>query len=202
MQILPKSLMYFIGCVSLLAATTSVQAKEKKPPKPAQISEVVSMVSDSLADACSKSDSPTACKDLAGVDITLHTEIDKDGHIGVSIFGISLGGHRESDKYNEFSVHLAPPTPGAVMPAAKRQDISSQLSAALRAYADATTAAKAGQYPLETKCFYLEVSFTVQYGVSGDTSGLSLIPIYPDVSGKVDRKNVQTVRLSFGQCGT
>lgn len=157
------------------------------------------MVTDSLADACGKADSPAACKDLAAVDITLHTEIDKDGHIGVSIFGISLGGHRESDKYNEFSVHFAPTTPG-VMPAAKQQDISAQLSAALKAYADAATAAKAGQYPLDAKCFYLEVSFTVQYGVAGDTSGLSLIPIFPDVSGKVDRKNVQTVRLSFGQC--
>jgi hypothetical protein len=200
MQIRNPNLVLLVSCLSLLAATTCVEAAKKKPPKPVQVSEVVSIVSNSLSDACGKVDSPIICKDLTGVDITLHTEIDKDGHIGVSIFGVSIGGHREQDVYNEFSVHLGPPQPETSARPLKKEDISSQLSAALRAYADAATAAKTGQYPLDAKCFYLEVSFTVQYGGGVDTSGLSLTPISPDISGKIERKNVQTIRLSFGKC--
>ena len=189
-----------VGCMSLLSPNSFAEASKKNPQKPIPISQVVSVVSNSLADACGKSDSPPACKDLSGVDITLHTEIDKDGHIGVSIFGVSIGGHREKDTYDEFSIHLAPPQPGAVAPALKTEDISKQLSSALTAYADAATAAKNGKYPLDTKCFYLEISFAVTYGGGVDTSGIAVSPIAPDISGKIDKKNVQTVRLTFGTC--
>jgi hypothetical protein len=192
-------LLLLVGIGSLFAFTVPGRAEKKKPAKPAKISEVVAIVTDSLADACGKNDSPAACKDLAGVDVTLRTETDKDGHIGVSIFGVSIGGHRESDIYNEFSVHLAPPQ-GVTMAAVQSQNISAQLSAALKAYAEAATAARSDKYALNAKCFYLEVSFTVQYGGGIDTSGLSIVPVSPDVSGKIERKNVQTIRLTFGQC--
>jgi hypothetical protein len=187
-----------LSSIALVLAfgSTPLHAEKKAPPKPITITEVVAKVSNSLATACKTSD----CAALTGVDLTLHTEVDKDGHVGVSIFGISLGGHREQDSYNEFSLHLAPPDHNAPpLSSMQSVNVSEALVNALKAFADASVAAKKGDYPLVAGGFYLELSFTVQYGVSGDTSGLSLIPIYPDVSGKIDKKNVQTVRLTFGK---
>lgn len=188
--------------IALLACPTVSFAKKQNPPKPVSIADVVSKVSNSLAKACQKSDPNAAnpCGALAGVDITLHTEVNKDGSVGVSIFGISISAHREKDSYNEFSLHLAPPgaTPPS-MTASQTADVSEQLVSALKAFSDASVAAQKGDYPLTAKGFYLELSFTVQYGGSIDTSGLTLIPIYPDVSGKIDKKFVQTIRLTFGK---
>ena len=53
--------------------------------------------------------------------------------------------------------------------------------------------------PLETQGFYLELSFTIIYGGDANTTALSLVPISPDISGKIDRRNVQIIRLMFGK---
>jgi hypothetical protein len=156
--------------IGLMANPVLLQAKKKTPPKPIPITDVVTKVSNSLAVACKKTDLGDPCSALTGVDLTLHTEIDKNGSVGVSIFGISISGHREKDSYNEFSVHLAPPGPTApTMSAAQSANVSEQLVNALKAFADASLAAKKGDYPLTAEGFYLELSFTVQYGGSVDT---------------------------------
>jgi hypothetical protein len=188
-----------ISAVALLGGCEDkLNAAKKDPPKQIQIAEVVKVVSNSLAQACSGPNNH-ACDTLSGVDLTLHTEVDKDGRIGISIFGIGIGGHREKDSYHEFSVHLVPPGPQAALRPMTEQDVSKQLSDALKAFADASLAAHDGKFPLTAQGFYLELGFTVQYGADANSSGISLIPIFPDVSGKIDRKDVQTIRLTFGK---
>jgi hypothetical protein len=170
--------------------------KKPKPEKPPEISKIVSMVSNSLATACGAD----KCKTLSEIDLTLHTEVDKDGRVGVTIFGINFGGHREKDSYNEFSLKLALPTGNQVSPAAITSDqVSQKLVDALKNFADASMAAKSGKLPLEAQGFYLELGFTVVYGADANTSALSLVPVSPDISGKIDHKDVQTIRLTFGK---
>lgn len=131
--------------------------------------------------------------------MTLHTEVDKDEKIGVSIFGISLGGHREKDTYNEFSVTLKRPESLAALSAAEKPKSPEQLVKAFRSYLQIKKTAAAGQYPLATSGFYVEVGFTVQQGGDIDSSGLTLIPISPDIAGKVEKRDVQTIRFTFGK---
>jgi hypothetical protein len=193
---------FIIGMIAVVASfggsEDKLHAGKKKPPKQIQITEVVKVVGNSLAQACSGSNNH-ACETLSGVDLTLHTEVDKDGRIGVSIFGIGIGGHREKDSYHEFSVHLVPPGAQAALRPMTEQDVSKQLSDALKAFADASVAAHDGEFPLTAQGFYLELGFTVRYGADANSSGISLIPIFPDISGKIDRKDVQTIRLTFGK---
>jgi hypothetical protein len=181
---------------ALILTSSPLFAKKKpKPEKLPEISKIVSMVSNSLATACGAD----KCKNLSEVDLTLHTEVDADGRIGVSIFGFNFGGHRERDSYNEFSLKLGLPG-NQVAPAAIDQDqISKKLVEALKNFADASMAARNGQLPLEAQGFYLELGFTVVYGGDANTSALALVPISPDISVKIDRKDVQTIRLTFGK---
>ena len=52
-----------------------------------EVQKVVDWVSNSLAKACtSDEDTAKVCSTLPDVTLTLHTEVDKDGKIGVSIF--------------------------------------------------------------------------------------------------------------------
>lgn len=184
-----------VGVLTLIPSPLCAK-KKSKPPKLPEISQIVTMVSNSLATACGVD----KCNSLTEVDLTLHTELDADGRIGVSIFGIDFGGHREKDSYNEFSLKLGLPTGNQVSPAAINADqVSQKLVNALKNFADASTAAKNGKLPLEAQGFYLELGFTVVYGADANTSGLSLVPISPDISGKIDHKDVQTIRLTFGK---
>jgi len=182
---------------AFVAPPTQLYAKKKPTAtKPAEIGKVIALVSNSLAKACATD----KCTTLSEIELTLHTEVDADGRVGVSIFGISFGGHREKDSYNEFSVKLAPPSGNeASFSAITADQVSQKLVDALKNFSDASIAAKSGQYPLEAKGFYLELGFTVVYGADANTSGLSLVPISPDISGKIDRKDVQTIRLTFGK---
>jgi len=185
---------------SIIAFTPNpLLAKKKpttKPDKPPEISDIVALVSNSLATACAANN----CKGLSEIDLTLHAEVDKDGRIGISIFGIDFGGHREKDTYSEFSVKLAPPSENQVSPNAINPDlVSKQLVAALKNFADASKTALIGKFPLEAQSFYLELGFTVTWGGDANTTGLSLTPISPDISGKIDKKNVQTIHLVFNK---
>jgi hypothetical protein len=181
---------------ALILTSSPLSAKKKpKPEKLPEISNIVSMVSNSLAKACGVD----KCKSLSEVDLTLHTELDANGRIGVTIFGFSFGGHREKDAYNEFSIKLTLPTGNQVSPAAISEDqISQKLVDALKNFADASIAAKNGQLPLEAQAFYLELGFTVVYGGDAKLS-LTLVPISPDISGTIDHKDVQTIRLTFNK---
>jgi hypothetical protein len=189
-----------ILCAAVFCVSHQVQlsAAKKNPLKSIEIAEVVTVVSNSLAEACMGASNHT-CDTLTGVDLTLHTEVDKDGRIGVSIFGIGIGGHREKDTYHEFSVHLVPPGTQASLRPMSEHDVSQRLADALKAFAEASVAAHDGKFPLTAQGFYLELGFTVEYGADANSSDISIIPIFPDISGKIDRKNVQTVRLTFGK---
>lgn len=182
------------------AETKKNQPKKNQPPPFMEVQKVVDWVSNSLAKACaSDDDTARICSTLSDVTLTLHTEVDKDGKIGVSIFGVSLGGHREKDTYNEFSVTLKRPESVAALSAAKNLKLPEQLVQAFRSYLQIKKTAAAGQYPLTTSGFYVELGFTVQKGGDIDSSGLTLVPISPDIAGKVEKRDVQTIRFTFGK---
>jgi hypothetical protein len=187
-----------VVAATLLVVAAPLNAAKKKNPPRAEIKDVVELVTNSLAQACATEQNKKMCDTLAEINLTLHTELDKDGKVGVSIFGISLGGHREKDTYNEFSLTLRLPPPAEVR-TAETVKVSDALIQAFQNFLDASAAAKNGKFRLTATGFYLELGFTVQYGVSGGTSGFSLIPIFPDIAGKVERKDVQTIRFTFGK---
>ena len=190
-----------VGGIPLVLLPQLNGGKKKNPSPPfMEVQKVVDWVSNSLAKACtSDEDTAKICSTLSDVTLTLHTEVDKDGKIGVSIFGISLGGHREKDTYNEFSVTLKPPRPGARLSAAERPKLPEELVKTFKSYLQIKKTAAEGQYPLTTSGFYLELGFTVQKGGDIDSSGLTLLPIFPDIAGKVEKKDVQTIRFTFGK---
>lgn len=188
---------------ALLLAVGSLDASTKKNPKNnpprAEVKDVVELVSNSLAQACAAEENKNMCATLSEIVLTLHTEIDKDGKVGVTIFGFGIGGHREKDSYNEFSVTLKLPPPEAALVPTKGVKVSDALIQAFKNFLDASAAARNGKFALTATGFYLELGFTVQHGGGVDTSGLNLVPISPDISGKVERKDVQTIRFTFGQ---
>ena len=74
-----------LACVIVLASVVvlpfqAVEAKKKAPPKTVTIDQVVTLVTNSLAKACK--DNPD-CATLTSVDLTLHTELDQDYHLGI-----------------------------------------------------------------------------------------------------------------------
>lgn len=184
---------------ALFLAGGSIDASKKKNAPRAEVKDVVELVSNSLAQACAAEENKDMCETLSGIVLTLHTEIDKDGKVGVTIFGFSIGGHREKDTYNEFSVTLRLPPPQAALSPTKGAKVSDALIQAFKNFLDASAAARNGKFALTATGFYLELGFTVQYGGGVDTSGLNLVPISPDISGKVERKDVQSIRFTFGQ---
>jgi hypothetical protein len=184
---------------ALFLAGGSVDASKKKNPPRAEVKDVVELVSNSLAQACTAEENKNMCSKLSEIVLTLHTEIDKDGKVGVTIFGFSIGGHREKDTYNEFAVTLRLPPAEAALSPTKEVRVSDALIQAFKNFLDASAAARNGKFALTASGFYLELGFTVQYGGGVDTSGLNLVPISPDISGKVERKDVQSIRFTFGQ---
>jgi hypothetical protein len=194
-----KVLSSTVVLATLFLAGGSVDASKKKSPPRAEVKDVVELVSNSLAQACAAEENKNMCGKLSEIALTLHTEIDKDGKVGVTIFGFGIGGHREKDTYNEFSVTLRLPPPEAALSPTKEAKVSEALMQAFKNFLDASAAARNGKFALTATGFYLELGFTVQYGGGVDTSGLNLVPISPDISGKVERKDVQSVRFTFGQ---
>ena len=194
-----KVLSSTVVLAALFLAGGSVEASKKKNPPRAEVKDVVELVGNSLAQACAAEENKNMCSKLSEIVLTLHTEIDKDGRVGVTIFGFSIGGHREKDTYNEFSVTLRLPPQEAALSPTKGVKVSDALIQAFKNFLDASAAARNGKFALTATGFYLELGFTVQYGGGADTSGLSLVPISPDISGKVERKDVQSIRFTFGQ---
>src|SRR5713226_6762439 len=79
-MIVPKLIIAMVLTGALAGTPSPLFAKKKpKAEKPPEISQVVALVSNSLATACVAD----KCKGLSEVDLTLHTEVDKDGRIGV-----------------------------------------------------------------------------------------------------------------------
>lgn len=183
-----------VGCLD-----ASTKKNSKNNPPRAEVKDVVELVSNSLAQACAAEENKNMCGKLSEIVLTLHTEIDKDGKVGVTIFGFSIGGHREKDTYNEFSVTLKLPPPEAALIPTKGVKVSDALIQAFKNFLDASAAARNGKFALTATGFYLELGFTVQSGGGVDTSALNLVPISPDISGKVERKDVQTIRFTFVQ---
>jgi hypothetical protein len=194
-----KFLSSTVFLAALFLAGGSLDASKKKNPPRAEVKDVVELVSNSLAQACAAEENKDMCGKLREIVLTLHTEIDKDGKVGVTIFGFSIGGHREKDTYNEFSVTLRLPPPEATLSPTKGVKVSDALIQAFKNFLDASAAARNGKFALTATGFYLELGFTVQYGGGVDTSGLNLVPISPDISGKVERRDVQSIRFTFGQ---
>lgn len=184
---------------ALFLAVGSLDASKKKSPPRAEVKDVVELVSNSLAQACAAEENKNMCGKLSEIVLTLHTEIDKDGRVGVTLFGFSIGGHREKDTYNEFSVTLKLPPAEAALTPTKGVKVSDALIQAFKNFLDASAAARNGKFALTATGFYLELGFTVQYGGGVDTTGLNLVPVSPDISGKVERRDVQIIRFTFGQ---
>jgi len=182
----------------LLAVGSSSAAKKKNPPR-AAVKDVVELVSNSLAQACAAEENKNMCGKLSEIVLTLHTEIDKDGKVGVTIFGFGIGGHRQKDTYNEFSVTLKLAPLEAALSPTTGVKVSDALIQAFKNFLDASAAARNGKFALTATGFYLELGFTVQYGGGVDTSALNLVPVSPEISGKVERRDVQTIRFTFGQ---
>lgn len=194
-----KALSSSVVVAALFLAVGSLDASKKKSPPRAEVRDVVELVSNSLAQACAAEENKNMCGKLSEIVLTLHTEIDKDGRVGVTIFGFSFGGHREKDTYNEFSVTLKLPPAEAALTPTKGVKVSDALIQAFKNFLDASAAARNGKFALTATGFYLELGFTVQYGGGVDTTGLNLVPVSPDISGKVERRDVQTIRFTFGQ---
>jgi len=184
---------------ALFLAVGSLSASKKNNPPRAEVKDVVELVSNSLAQACAAEENKNMCGKLSEIVLTLHTEIDKDGKVGVTIFGFSIGGHREKDTYNEFSVTLKLPPLEAALSPTKNVKVSDALIQAFKNFMEASAAARNGKFALTATGFYLELGFTVQYGGGVDTSALNLIPVSPEISGKLERRDVQTIRFTFGQ---
>lgn len=194
-----KALSSSVVVVALLLAVGSLDASKKKSPPRAEVKDVVELVSNSLAEACAAEENKNMCGKLSEIVLTLHTEIDKDGKVGVTLFGFSIGGHREKDTYNEFSVTLKLPPAEAALTPTKGVKVSDALIQAFKNFLDASAAARNGKFALTATGFYLELGFTVQYGGGVGTTGLNLVPVSPDISGKVERRDVQTIRFTFAQ---
>ena len=194
-----KVLSSTVALATLFLAGGSADASKKKNSPRAEVKDVVELVSNSLAQACAAEENKDMCGKLSEIVLTLHTEIDKDGKVGVTIFGFGIGGHREKDTYNEFSVTLRLPPPEAALTPTKGVKVSDALIQAFKNFLAASAAARNGKFALTATGFYLELGFTVQYGGGVDTSGLNLVPISPAISGKAERKDVQSIRFTFGQ---
>ena len=194
-----KALSSSLVVAALFVAVGSLDASKKKSPPRAEVKDVVELVSNSLAQACAAEENKNMCGKLSEIVLTLQTEIDKDGRVGVTLFGFSIGGHREKDTYNEFSVTLKLPPAEAALTPTKGVKVSDALIQAFKNFLDASAAARNGKFALTATGFYLELGFTVQYGGGVGATGLNLVPVSPDISGKVERRDVQTIRFTFGE---
>lgn len=132
---------------------------------------------------------------LDSVQLTLHTQVDKDATGKVKIFVISFGGGTAASNAQEIVLNLVPPDPATRAPIPVNT-LADQLAALIQQAAVSVNAAKSGPVPLSAESVSVEIDLVLTNSGSGGVS-LQLAPVSIDLGGDLKRQLVQKVKVTF-----
>jgi Trypsin-co-occurring domain 2 len=196
----------FFSFLLLLTANSQAQAptkKSKAPPVVAPNATVVALqavlgqVRDALTQV-QKDLKKSQLPQLASVDLTLKTVVEKDAGGTFKLWIISFGVKREKDQTQTVTIHLTPPSAdnptkvGAV-------NLSSALVSAIESAAEGAQQSGTSEYPLLFSGLTVELDFTVQTTGNGSVSIPIITPITAGLSGQVAKNATQTIKIVFGK---
>lgn len=187
----PWKILAASGLLMCLALPISAQA----PPSTVGIDLVINAIRDALKEA--QDNNVPNFPPLKSVDITLSTVASKEGGAKFKILVFSVGGKVSDEAASTLKVTMKPPTTKeGVAASLNPATYKKALAAALNVAKEAVVASnQAGTPKLDTTNIEIEVKFTVKKDGEG---GISLVPIGLDVSGKLSKSQIHTLKLVFG----
>jgi len=193
-----KFLCVAAAAVPLLACSTA-GARTGRPTAGASLDNVLIEVQGALQkaqDVLAASSLPP----LQSVQLTLHTQAERDATGKVRVLLMSLGGGPGASASQELVLTLIPPKPRAeprtalVPPPTAADSIVGFIQAA----AEAVKAAESGKPPLEAKTLTLDLAFTVTQSASGGLQ-FEVGFVSANVGGEVRSASEQRIKITFGR---
>jgi hypothetical protein len=135
------------------------------------------------------------------VDLTLQTVADKQGGVKLKLWMISLGATREYKQTQELVIHLTPPTGKAPL-SVGAISVTEALESTIISAAQGAQNAGTKDYPLSFSGLTVTLAFVVQNELSGGASIPIITPVTAELSGKVDKANTQTLKVTFDDSTT
>lgn len=137
---------------------------------------------------------------LQSVQLTLHTQAEKDATGKVSMLFIGFGGGPGASASQELVLTLIPPKPrqearSAFVPAPTAAD---SIVGFIQAAAQAVKTAESGQPPLEARSLTLDLAFTVTQSASGGLQ-FDFGTVSANLSGDAKSSSEQRIRITFGR---
>ena len=137
---------------------------------------------------------------LQSVQLTLHTQAEKDATGNVKVLFISLGGGPAASASQELVLTLIPPKPKseakpAFVPPPTAAD---SIVGFIQAAAQAVRTAESGKPPLEAKSLTLDLAFTVKQSASGGLQ-FDVGIVSANVTGDTKNSSEQRIKITFGR---
>jgi hypothetical protein len=137
---------------------------------------------------------------LQSVQLTLHTQAEKDATGKVKVLFIGFGGGPGTSASQEVVLTLVPPKPKPeARPAfAPAPTAAGTIVGFIQAAAQAVRAAEGGKPPLEARSLTLDLTFTVTQSASGGLQ-FDFGPVTASVAGDTRNSSEQRIKITFGR---
>lgn len=134
---------------------------------------------------------------LQTVQLTLHTQVQKDATGKISILVVSVGGGEGASASQDLILTLTPPKADRMRPlTGTPTTVADSIVELIQEAAQAAENAKKGPFPLEAKKLTLELAFTVTNSLEGGLK-FNLGSVSADVGGSVKNAAQQKITITF-----
>jgi hypothetical protein len=137
---------------------------------------------------------------LQSVQLTLHTQAERDAAGRVKVLFIGFGGGPGASASQEVVLTLVPPKPKAqARPAFEPpRTAADTIVGFIEAAAQAVRAAEGGNPPLQAKSLTVDLSFTVTQSASGGLQ-FDFGPVSASAAGDTRSSSEQRIKITFGR---
>jgi hypothetical protein len=135
------------------------------------------------------------------VDLTLQTVAEKQAGAKIKLWVISFGGTHDYKQTQEVVIHLGPPSAKAPVKVGA-VNVTEALQSTIISAAQGAQNAGTTDYPLDFTGLTVTLAFVVQNELSGGVTIPIITPVTLDLSGKVNKSNTQTLKITFDDSKT
>jgi len=136
---------------------------------------------------------------LQSVQLTLHTQAERDATGKLRVFLASFGGGPVASASQEVVLTLIPPRPGTEPRTVSRAPTAADsIVGLIQAAAEAVRAAENGKPPLEARTLTLDLAFTVTQSVGAGLQ-FDVGVVSANVGGDMKNSSEQRIKITFGR---
>ena len=195
--------MRFLCAVAAVLPLFSCATSDAQTAKPASGTSLDSVLTE-VQGALQRAQAVLAASDLPplqSVQLTLHTQAEKDATGKLKVLFISFGGGQGASASQELVLTLIPPKPGAEPRTAflaRPATAADSIVGFIQASAQAAKTAESGTPPLEAKSLTLDLAFTVTQALGGGLQ-FDFGTVSADVTGDTKNSSAQRIKITFGR---